>query len=362
MRRLADYDYNLPRELIADTPATKRDSSQLFIYDTNTGRITFDIFHNIGNYLPKPSLLVFNNTKVVPARLWLKKEDFPMRGQRKVGGGKIEVLLMVNEYKEGDELIKGIVDRNILPGARLFFHSGAYLEVIKQEEQFFFFRSSLSKGSLWNLLEKEGMTPIPPYIKNTPLSEEILREKYQSVLAKYPASVAAPTASLHFTKKLLESLAKERVERTEVTLHVGAGTFAPITEENFKQKKLFTEHIDITNKSADTINNATHAGIPIIPVGTTAMRTIESAATKKDSAFEVKACAKPTNIFIYPPYKFKIADGLITNFHVPRSSLMLLVDALLKHKNAPHDILALYDIAIKEKFRFYSFGDSMLIL
>lgn len=351
MITLDDYNYHLPKELIANMPASPRDSSRLFVYDTKTGEIAFDTFRNIGKHLPHPSLLVFNNTKVVPARLWLKKES----------GGKIEVLLMMNEYRADSEFVKGIVDRKVLPGAKLYFQSGGYLEVATQEEQFFFFRPSVTISALFELLTKEGITPIPPYIKNASLPEQALREKYQSVLAKYPASVAAPTASLHFTEELLLSLEKERVTRTEVTLHVGAGTFAPLNEENFKNKKLFTEYIDITEESAEALNHAKKSGVPIIPVGTTAMRTIESVVIKKYPSFEVAACTKPTNIFIYPPYEFKVADSLITNFHVPQSSLMLLVDAFLKHKNAPHDILALYNIAIKEKFRFYSFGDSMLI-
>jgi S-adenosylmethionine:tRNA ribosyltransferase-isomerase len=182
------------------------------------------------------------------------------------------------------------------------------------------------------------------------------------VLAKYPASIAAPTASLHFTKRLLKKLDQEKFGRTEVTLHVGAGTFAPIDESNFKTKKLFTEYLDITKSSAHIINAAKESGNAIIPVGTTAMRTIESAAVhSKGTPRNVASGAGKTDIFIYPSYKFKIADGLITNFHVPRSSLMLLVDALLEHKHAKRRILDLYKIAVKEKFRFYSFGDGMLI-
>ncbi|OGZ06375.1 MAG: tRNA preQ1(34) S-adenosylmethionine ribosyltransferase-isomerase QueA [Candidatus Lloydbacteria bacterium RIFCSPHIGHO2_01_FULL_49_22] len=354
MISLDDYNYHLPEGLIANEPASPRDSARLFVYDTKTDKVHFDVFRNIDQYLPKPSLLVFNDTKVVPARLWLSKET----------GGKIEVLLMMNEFRPGDISIKGVVDRKILPGAKLFFKSGAHLEVERQEEQFFFFNPSVSKGSLWSLLEKEGVTPIPPYIKGNTMSEHTLREKYQSILAKYPASIAAPTASLHFTDRLLEKMKREHITRTEVTLHVGAGTFAPIDEQNFKSKKLFAEYLDITKESAKKINSAKAAGIPIIPVGTTAMRTLESAAIQhsKVEPWSVEQCSKPTNIFIYPPYEFKIADGLITNFHVPRSSLMLLVDALLKHKRAKRDILALYDIAIREKFRFYSFGDGMLII
>jgi S-adenosylmethionine:tRNA ribosyltransferase-isomerase len=352
MIKLENYDYCLPRELIANSPASPRDSARLFVYNTTTDEIAFDTFAHIDQYLPTPSLLIFNNTKVVPARLWLTKET----------GGKIEVLLMMNEYRHGDELIKGVVDRRILPEAILTFKSGATLTVVKQEEQFFFFKPSVAMSKIWELLNAEGVTPIPPYIKGAALSETALREKYQSILAKYPASIAAPTASLHFTNRLLSKLEQKGVKRTEVTLHVGAGTFAPIDETNFRTKKLFTEYIDITKTSADAINRAKTLGIPVIPVGTTAMRTIESAAQNQCQGLALTSWSGPTNIFIYPPYEFKVADGLITNFHVPKSSLLLLVDALLRHKKAKRGILDLYNIAIREKFRFYSFGDGMLIL
>jgi S-adenosylmethionine:tRNA ribosyltransferase-isomerase len=318
------------------------------VYDTATDTIAFDTFKHIGKHLLHPSLLVFNDTKVVPARLWLTKET----------GGKIEVLLMMNEYQPHDTLLKGIVDRKIETGATLFFKSGAELKVVKQEDQFFFFQPSVTMPMLWKLLEQEGSTPIPPYIKDTKLSERVLREKYQSVFARERASVAAPTASLHFTEKLIDTLTKKSIAHTEVTLHVGMGTFAPITDKHIAEKKLFTEYFTVPEKSARTINDAKAAQVPVIAVGTTAMRTLESAAKKHT----VLASAGATNIFIYPPYNFAIADGLITNFHVPKSSLMLLVDAFLKHKKAKRDILALYDVAIKEKFRFYSFGDGMLIL
>lgn len=354
MISLDEYNYHLPAELLAQDPFSPRDAARLFVYNTKTDEVHLDIFRNIDKFLPPSSMLVFNNTKVVPARLWLKKET----------GGKIEVLLMMNELQSGDILLKGVVDRKVIRGAKLYFESGDYMEVIKQEEQFFFFKPSFAISQIWIFLSKEGVTPIPPYIKGNKMSEKVLREKYQSVLAKHPSSIAAPTASLHFTNRLLTKLERAHISRTEITLHVGAGTFAPIDDENFKQKKLFTEYIDISAESAKKVNAAKKLHAPIIPVGTTAMRTLESAAIKHtaDTGWNIETCTKPTNIFIFPPHKFKIADGLITNFHVPRSSLMLLVDALLKHKRAKRDILALYDIAIQEKFRFYSFGDGMLII
>src|SRR3989338_6874372 len=347
MLRLSDYDYHLPKELIANAPASPRDSARLFVYDTKTDTVILDAFKNIEKHLPRPALLVFNDTKVVPARLWLTKET----------GGKIEVLLLMNEYNPNDPLIKGIADRKLLPGMTLFFRSGAELSVVKQEEQFFFFRPSVSVPMLWKLLDQEGRTPIPPYIKHTKLSERMLRERYQSVFARARASVAAPTASLHFTKKLIARLTKDGIAHAEITLHAGLGTFAPIDEKNIAEKKLFSEHFEVTQKSAEAIHRANISGVPVIPVGTTAMRTLESAARKN----AILPGARTTNIFIYPPHEFQIADGLITNFHVPKSSLMLLVDAFLKHKKTKRDILALYSIAIKEKFSFYSFGDGMFI-
>ncbi|OGZ05774.1 MAG: tRNA preQ1(34) S-adenosylmethionine ribosyltransferase-isomerase QueA [Candidatus Lloydbacteria bacterium RIFCSPHIGHO2_02_FULL_54_17] len=351
--RLADYNYHLPKELIANSPASPRDSARLFVYNTATDTIQFDTFKNIGKYLPRPALLVMNDTKVVPARLLLTKET----------GGKIKILLMMNEFRNGDTLIKGIVDRKLILGTTLFFKNGSQLEVVKQGGQFFFFKPSVSGTTLWKLLDEEGRTPIPPYIKNTKLSERALRERYQSVFAQERASVAAPTASLHFTEKLISRLKNDGVDHTEVTLHVGLGTFAPIDAKNIAEKKLFTEYYEVDEKSAGRIVQAKASGVPVIPVGTTALRALESAAVTSDQGVtSVVAGARKTNLFIYPPYDFKVADGLITNFHVPKSSLMLLVDAFLQHKKARRRTLELYDVAIKEKFRFYSFGDGMLII
>ncbi len=374
MISLDHYNYHLPPELIARVPASPRDSARLFVYDTASNSVRLDIFRNVGRYLPKDTLLVMNDTKVLPARLFLTKET----------GGKIEVLLSLNELRSGDTTVRGIVDRKLLVGARLYFRKRSqYLDVIGQEEQYFIFRPSVGIENLPALLLKEGHTPIPPYIKKTPLSERALRARYQSLLAKDGTSVAAPTASLHFTNRVLKDLSARGVQHAEVTLHVGAGTFAPITKENFTSKKLFTEYCSVSKQSARTINSALAKERPIIPVGTTALRTIESfiepakgakvtprqdcrgvpfAGSTFKNTSRVTSGEKGTNIFIFPPYEFQIASGLITNFHVPKSSLMLLVDALLKHKGAKRNILDLYDIAIREKFRFYSFGDAMLIL
>jgi S-adenosylmethionine:tRNA ribosyltransferase-isomerase len=355
MLSLDKYDYDLPDTSIANTPASPRDSARLFVYDTASDTITFDTFRNIGRHLPSPSLLVFNDTKVVPARLWLTKPT----------GGKIQVLLLLNEPPTHDGLVKGIVDRKLETGVALSFPSGDTLSVEKHEGQYFFFRSSVPPAELHALIEKYGTTPIPPYIKGARMSEYALRERYQSMFAKHPASVAAPTASLHFTPRVIRDLEKRGISREFVTLHVGLGTFGTITEENFKTKKLFTEYYGISEHATHAISNAKKAGIPVIPVGTTACRTLESAfqglPLDKSSGRHLNGGRSKTDLFIFPPYEFRAADALITNFHVPRSSLMLLVDAFLAHKKSKRRILDLYTIALKENFRFYSFGDGMLI-
>ncbi len=350
MIRLDDYAYDLPGKAIATQPASPRDSARLLVYDTSSDTVAIDTFLHLDRHLPERSLLVMNDTKVVPARLWLTKES----------GGKIQVLLMVNELRPGDDLVKGIVDRRIDAGATLSFRSGATLRVARQEEQFFFFAPSFPMKELVAHLLAEGVTPIPPYIKGAPLAERALRERYQSVLAKHPASVAAPTASLHFTPRLLAKLEDGGIDRATITLHVGAGTFAPIDERSLREKRLFTEYYEVTRSSAKAIARAKAHGRPIVPVGTTSMRTLESIA-RDHPGVPFPPAAGPTDIFIFPPYRFAVADALVTNFHVPRSSLMLLVDAFLDHKNAKRRILDLYDIAMKRGFRFYSFGDGMLI-
>lgn len=351
---LSAYDYTLPEELIAQEPATPRDSSRLFVYDTATDTVTCDVFRNIATYIPEHALMVFNDTKVVPARLFLRKET----------GGKIEVLLAMNELHPNDTCVKGVVDRRTTPGTKLFFLNGEYLEVLRQEEQYFYFRPSVPLHALTSLLISEGHTPIPPYIKHSPLQEDELRTKYQSILAKDGTSIAAPTASLHFTHDVLASLAEQHIDRCTVTLHVGAGTFAPLREENFKEHTLFTEYCAVSEETSEMVNSTLRAGRAVIPVGSTALRTLESFALPQTTSPRgaLGAGERGTNIFIYPPHTFQIASGLLTNFHVPKSSLMLLVDALLTHKNAKRRILDLYTIAIQEKFRFYSFGDAMLIL
>jgi S-adenosylmethionine:tRNA ribosyltransferase-isomerase len=349
MSMLDQYDYHLPPELIATEPASPRDSSRLFVYETKTNTITIDTFRNLAEYIPAHSCMVFNDTKVVPARLHLAKPT----------GGKIEVFLLLNELRPGETVIRGIVDRRAEVGWHLSFPGGETLEVIEQEEQFFFFRPSVSMERLWALIDTHGETPVPKYIKGSSLSEDRLREKYQSIFAKHPASVAAPTASLHFTEHVLGHLKRKGCTEAKVTLHVGPGTFAPVEESSFATKKLHVEYGAIDNAAAERINAAKKKGEAIVTVGTTATRVVEAFSVKDDG---VSPQEGPIDIFIFPPYTFKVPDILLTNFHLPKSSLMLLVDAFLKHKNAKKGILELYQRAAKEKFRFYSFGDAMLIL
>jgi S-adenosylmethionine:tRNA ribosyltransferase-isomerase len=362
MISLDKYDYHLPEELIATEPASPRDSSRLFVYDTASNDIAFDRFLHLDKHLPKNTHLVLNDTTVVPARLWLRKET----------GGKIQVLLFMNEHRPGETEVKGIVDRGLEVGAKLFFEHAASLSVVGQEKNVFIFRPSVSISQLFHLLAIEGRTPIPPYIKKTRLSENALQKKYQTIFAKTlpknvrrdpgAASVAAPTASLHFTQRVLSRLdARKDVRRSFVTLHVGAGTFAPIGEEHLRTRTLHHEFCSIGRFEADTLNRSLEARRPIIPVGTTALRTLESFARKSRDGYRIIPGARETDIFIFPPYTFMVAEGLITNFHVPRSSLMLLVDAMLESKGAKRRILDLYHIAIQERFRFFSFGDAMLI-
>lgn len=344
-----NYDYNLPKELIADTPKENKEDARLFVYNTKTDTVTFAHIRDLPSILPKPSLLVLNNTKVVPARLHLKKET----------GGKIEVLVLTNELRSTDVLIPIIVDRKITEGQKIFFPDGAYFEVVQQEEQIFYCKPSFPIEDLYTYLNRFGETPLPHYI-HSHLSENEARTKYQTVYAQKLGSIAAPTASLHFTKELLIELEEKGIKQTHITLHVGMGTFAPISEKNFQTKSLHKELYEVNIESAENISNAKDRKIPVIAVGTTVTRTLESVARNNDQ--EITSTTGETDIFIFPPFDFKIVDVLMTNFHLPNTSLMRLVQAFLEHKKAKRNVRELYEIAIQEKFRFFSFGDSMLIL
>ncbi|MCL4406215.1 MAG: tRNA preQ1(34) S-adenosylmethionine ribosyltransferase-isomerase QueA [Patescibacteria group bacterium] len=337
---LALYDYSFPEMAIAQKPASPRDSARLLVYNRKTGKIAFDIFRDLGCYLPKGAVLVFNETKVVPARIWA----------RKATGGKIQLLYLGTEKG----LLKFIVDRKIHSGEKIFFGEKETLILVRQEENVHFFKPSFLVGRVMEILERFGETPIPPYIKHSPLKESELKQKYQTVFAKIKGSVAAPTASLHFTKRLMSKLRKSGFDLKFITLHVNLGTFAKLTPEQVEESRLHKEYYEIKPAVADFLNKAKSAGRPIIAVGTTVVRTLESASGQQGKLSELIG---ETNLFIKEGYRFKYIDGLITNFHVPKSSLLILVAAFVGREK----ILGLYKKAITKGFSLFSFGDGMLI-
>lgn len=362
------YRYQLPSHLIAKEPSSRRDQSKLFVYDTKTDSITHDRFCNISSYLPKQSLLVLNNTKVLPARITLKKKT----------GGKVKVLFLVNEINNkirntnieiinndksiNKQYIRGMVDRKINIGDELEFSDGSKVMVVSQEEHIFTFSFSFSVSKLFGLLETYGTMPIPLYIKESPLDPRQMRERYQTIFAKKEGSAAAPTASLHFTNEVFGSLTQKGIEKTYITLHVGMGTFAPVTQKNVEEKKLHKEWYEIPSTFKRSIVQKKQEGKEVVAVGTTVVRTLESLKSDAMSLNQLKSVVGETDIFIFPPFQFKMVDHLITNFHLPESSLMMLVEAFLQYKGAKRRLIDLYHVAIKENYRFYSFGDAMIIL
>lgn len=349
---LEEYDYELPAELLAHTPAEPRDSARLFVYDTKTGEVTFDTFRILAKYIPAHALLVLNNTKVVPARIAFERAD----------GRMTEGLLLMNEASEAGT-VRALIRRGAREGEHLWI-GGRTAEcparVIAKDEKVFVL--ALEKPEkLEETLFAFGKTPLPRYI-HTPLTEEEeARARYQSVFAEDPASVAAPTASLHLTDRVFADLDAKGVERAFVTLHVGMGTFAPVTDEQMKEGRLHKERFVVPRETVEKIRKAQSEGRPIIAVGTTAARALEASASEIVSGVP-RDISGVTDIFIQPGYSFKVVIGLVTNFHLPKTSLMCLVDAFLQHKKSPSSIQELYARAIAERMRFYSFGDGMVIL
>lgn len=349
---LQRYQYTVPPALIATTPAHPRDAAKLLVYTTATNTLTIDTFRHLAHYLPPRARLVFNNTKVVPLRLVATKPT----------GGRAVITLLLNEWRSSSPVVRGLADRALQVGQRLTVARGVSLTVTGQNEAVFVFRLNFAPQKLFSILERYGQTPLPPYLKHPSLSERQLRTRYQSVLAQTPASTAAPTASLHFTPRLLRALQQHGCTHSLVTLHVGLGTFGTLAPEHFSTQRLFAERYTISQRTARDITTNRQNHQPVIAVGTTVVRTLESAATQHRGQWGVRAGVGSTKLFITPPYQFQIVDGLVTNFHWPRSSLMLLVDAFLRHKHSPRGILDLYRYARRHQFRFYSFGDGMLIL
>ena len=336
-----DFYFDLPEELIAQDPLEDRSGSRLLVLDKETGETEHHIFREIVNYLNPGDCLVINDTKVIPARLIGEKEGT---------GAKVEVLLL--KRKENDiweTLVKP--GRKMKPGARLVFGNGLLkaevIGVVEEGNRLIRFEY---EGIFEEILDQLGQMPLPPYI--THQLED--KNRYQTVYAKHSGSAAAPTAGLHFTPELLDEIKEKGVEIAHVTLHVGLGTFRPVKVENIQEHHMHSEFYRIEQSEADKINRAKEEGHRVICVGTTSCRTVESAA---DENGRLRECSGWTEIFIYPGYKFKVLDALITNFHLPESTLIMRVSALAGREH----VLAAYEEAIRERYRFFSFGDAMFI-
>ena len=336
-----DFDFILPEELIAQTPLKNRDESKLLILDKKTGEIKHSHFYNILNELKEGDILVLNNTKVLPARLHGIKEDTK---------AVIEILLLKEKGKNTWECLCKPAKR-IKIGTIVSFGDGLLkAKCISKEEEGISTFEMIYDGIFYEILDQLGEMPLPPYI------HEKLKDKdrYQTVYAKTPGSAAAPTAGLHFTEDLLKEIQKKKIEVLFVTLHVGLGTFRPVNVEDVTSHKMHSEFYQMSEDVASRLNQAKKEGRRIISVGTTSTRVLE---TIQNLYGEFKECSGWTDIFIYPGYEFKAVDALITNFHLPKSTLVMLVSALAGKEN----ILKAYEEAIKEKYRFFSFGDAMFI-
>ena len=339
--KLEDFDYNLPEELIAQVPIQKRDESRLMVVDREKRTIEDKVFKDIIDYLEPGDCLVRNNTKVIPARLYGKKDT----------GANVEFVLL--KQIEGD-IWESIVrpGNKLKPGSKVIFGDGLLkaeiLDVLEDGTRKLKFEYD---GIFNEILDKIGLMPLPPYIHES-LKEN---DRYQTVYAKYEGSAAAPTAGLHFTPELLKKIEEKGIKIANVTLHVGIGTFRPVKEENIEEHKMHTEHFYIKQEDVDKINETKKNGKKVIAVGTTSCRVLETIADENTGL--VKQIEADTGIYIYPGYKFKCIDGLITNFHLPKSTLLMLVSALADREF----ILEAYNKAVEEKYRFFSFGDAMFI-
>ena len=339
--RTDDFDYILPPELIAQTPVYPRDSSRMLVFNRQEDSVQHKHFYDILDYLKEGDVLVRNNTKVLPARMFAFTPN----------GGKVEVLLLKRfDLNEWEVLVKpGKKAKN---GAILTFNDKLSLQVLSTIEETGSRRVKfIYDGVFEDIIAEIGEMPLPPYITEK-LSDQ---GRYQTVYATHDGSAAAPTAGLHFTPELIEKLTKKGVQIVDVLLHVGLGTFRPVKVDDVTKHHMHSEYYEISEKSAEVINKAKREGRRVIAVGTTSVRTLESVA---DSQGFVKAQKGDTDIFIYPPYQFKCIDALITNFHLPKSTLLMLVSSLSTREK----ILEIYNTAVKEKYRFFSFGDCMFIL
>ena len=335
-----DFYYDLPEERIAQTPVYPRDSSRLLVYHKDEKRIEDKVFKDIADYLNKCDLLVINNTKVLPARMFAKTQH----------GGVVEVLLLKRYNLNTWQVLmrpgkKGKIGAQFTVSDELSLTVKEITETGERVVEFSY------QGAFEDVLSRVGTMPLPPYIKQK-LEDQ---SRYNTVYSKTDGSAAAPTAGLHFTEELLQKLKDKGVEIAEVLLHVGLGTFRPVSEEIITDHKMHSEYYEISESSAEKINRAKKEGRRVIAVGTTSVRTLESVAD--DNGF-VKACKGETEIFLYPPYQMKCVDALVTNFHLPESTLIMLVACLTGRE----EILSVYEYAVKQEYRFFSFGDACLIL
>ena len=340
--KTSDFYYDLPEELIAQDPLEDRTASKLLVLDRQTGAVEHKIFSDVIDYLNEGDCLVINNTRVIPARLIGEKEGT---------GGKVEVLLLKRRANDvWETLVKP--GKKLKPGAKITFGDGRLraevLEVVEEGNRLVKF---YYEGIFEEILDSLGEMPLPPYI--THKLED--KEMYQTVYAKFDGSAAAPTAGLHFTKELLNKIEEKGIKLASITLHVGLGTFRPVKVDDVNNHHMHTEWYEVNAEAAEIINETKRNGGRVICVGTTSCRTIESVA---DENGYMKAKTGETDIFIYPGYKFKVMDGLITNFHLPESTLVMLVSAFAGKEN----VLAAYETAVKERYRFFSFGDAMILI
>lgn len=338
--KTSDFNYDLPKELIAQIPIETRDMSRLMVLDKNTGKIEHKVFHDIIDYLNEGDTLVLNDTKVIPARIF---------GHRKNKEESIEVLL-VKDYGNDTWEVLARPGKKLKIGIEIIFSDklkARVIDILEEGERVIKFEYD---GIFNELLDEIGIMPLPPYI--TEKLEN--KDRYQTVYSKIRGSAAAPTAGLHFTKELLKKIEEKGINIAYVTLHVGIGTFRPVKVDDVLEHKMHSEYYEISENAAKVINETKKRGNKVVCVGTTSCRTLESASSEEGI---VRAEKKETNIFIYPGYKFKVVTNLITNFHLPESTLIMLVSALAGKDN----IMNAYNEAVKERYRFFSFGDAMYI-
>lgn len=338
------FDYHLPEELIAQYPLPERDESRLMVLDRKTGGIQHTTFSQLPEFLASGDLMVLNNTRVIPARLIGRKEK---------SGGKVEILLL---SPRGQGFWDALVKRSsrIAPGAKVIFGDGRLVaKVMGKTETQGRLVEFQHNGDLNSLIQEFGRPPLPPYIKRE--ADDSDRESYQTIYAKKDGAVAAPTAGLHFTEAIFERLEARNIKRVELMLHVGLGTFQPVRAENIEEHDLHSEEFEVTSEAARQINEIRDSGRKIVAVGTTSVRALESSA---DASGHISARSGSTDIFMYPGYEFRAVDAMVTNFHLPKSTLLMLVSAFAGREF----IMEAYREAVTKQYRFYSYGDAMLIL